>query len=677
MLDKDIRFLKGVGPARADLLGRLGITTVGDLLLHLPRTWHDRRMNVSIASLLPGSSTTVTGRIVHTAERRISRGRRLFQAVLSDGTGTITLTFFGQKYIRSRLLSDTLVRATGKVEQYGGLSMTHPELEFPDTSPGSIGEGSVASVYPLTSGISQLILRKLIYQALKETESGLPGILPEHVLVSGGWKSRWDLFRSVHRPSSPEMGRKARKMLALEELYLYQLLLRKVRSRADSLRGVRLDFSSVETFERFSRSLPFELTDAQIRVTGELLKGLASDTPMRRLLQGDVGCGKTVAAAAACYACCSSGKLSVVLAPTEVLAAQHETSFSRFLNPLGIECRILTGGTSSRERRELLELLQAGEVDLLVGTHAILEEDVLLPELGLLVVDEQHKFGVSQRETLLAHRNPRPHMLIMSATPIPRTLAMTFYGDLDLSVIDDMPPGRGRTRTEIVRRNDRKRIFDFLGERLKAGERAFVVYPLREASGSQDLYDAKTAWEVLRSGPLGSFGVGLLYGTMKPSEKLGVTDRFASGEISVLVSTTVVEVGLDVPEATVMIVANAERFGLSQLHQLRGRIGRGGKDAWCFLVTGDEADGRGIARMETLASTTDGFVIAEKDLELRGPGQVIGTRQHGLPEFRIADLFTDADLVAKALELAEDMRTDEYPESEIAWRFGSISLPGI
>jgi ATP-dependent DNA helicase RecG len=398
---------------------------------------------------------------------------------------------------------------------------------------------------------------------------------------------------------------------------------------------------------------------------------------MRRLLQGDVGSGKTVVAAAACLICSMSGHQAVVVAPTEVLAAQHYRSLCGMLQPLGVNCGLLTGGTGNKERRRLLQDLESCSLKVLTGTHAVLEDTVRIPDLGLCIIDEQHKFGVSQRDSLISQRDPSPHFLLMSATPIPRTLAMSLYGDLDLSIIDEMPPGRGRTFTRVTDRDDRGRVYDFLLERLSCGERAYVVYPLREASEELDLRDAASAYDILGRGPLGKFGVGLLTGAMSSMEKLDVTGRFVSGEISVLVSTTVVEVGLDVPQATVMIIAHADRFGLSQLHQLRGRIGRGGGDSWCFLMRDEKAGQDGRQRLDIMASTDDGFRIAEEDLRLRGPGEVAGTRQHGIPSFRVASLTEDADLLPDAAALAA--LKDRWAElrEEYVRRFGSPDIPEL
>lgn len=405
---------------------------------------------------------------------------------------------------------------------------------------------------------------------------------------------------------------------------------------------------------------------------------LSSGKPMRRLVQGDVGSGKTVVAAYGCVSSVLSGKTAAVLAPTEVLANQHLATMKKFCSPFGISVNLLTGGTPGSARRELEPALSSGSASVLVGTHAILEDWVPLDSLGFLVIDEQHRFGVAQREKLLGRASPRPHALVMSATPIPRTLAMTFYGDLDLSFLDSMPPGRGTTGTSIVGPDQKEKVFRFMLERLEKGERVFLVYPLKEASEKTDLKDAATAFDIVKSGPMAVHGAGLLHGSMPPWEKVAVTEKFARGEIGVLVSTTVIEVGIDVPEATVMVIVNADRFGLSQLHQLRGRVGRGGRDAWCFLVPGENASAEAMERLQVLSSTTDGFVIAEKDLRARGPGQVLGTAQHGIPEFRVADLSLDGHLV-KSVNAMDPLPLNQVRDmihGQI-WRYGDMQLPGV
>lgn len=670
LLAKDVVCLPGVGPSRAAVLGRLGIRTVGDLLLHLPRTFLDRRSVRAVGSLEPGCLATVSGEVVHVAERRARGGRNLLHALLSDGTGQIDLVFFNAGFLRARLSRGARLLATGRVDFFRGLSMAHPELLFPDGPQDSALEsGGMLPVYPLTAGLSQGVMRGLVRRALDASGRYLPGVLPEGAALEAGFRSRFDAFAAAHGPGSPEEAETARRFLALEELYLHQSFLRLVRAEASAMPGMALD-SGPEILGEFISMLPFVPTGAQSRVLSELSSDLGSRSAMRRLLQGDVGSGKTAIAAFACRAASGSGLQAALLAPTEVLSVQHESTLSRLLRPMGVDVRLLTAGTSRAERDDILRDASSGAPMLLIGTHAILEKPVVLPRLALLVVDEQHKFGVGQREAMLEGLDPRPHLLIMSATPIPRTLAMAFYGDLDVSILDEMPPGRGGVHTRILRDEERREAMEKLLERLAAGERAYIVYPLREATEGQDLLDATTAYERLKSGPAGARGVGLLHGTMPASEKNARARDFAEGRTAVLVSTTVVEVGLDVPEATVMIVSGAGRFGLSQLHQLRGRVGRGGRDSWCFLIAGRDTGEKAMERLRALAASSDGFELARRDLELRGPGDVFGTRQSGLPEFRVADLMTDSGLVERASLLASAHPPSEGALSEMRWRFG-------
>lgn len=674
MLDTDVRYLRGVGPARKGQLARLGIETIGDLLLHAPRGYHDRRVITPVDRLVPGSEANVEGVIVSSGFPGSSRRNRRFQAVLDDGTGRLKLTFFNYRYIADRLAGDVRVIASGRVELFGGLSMVHPELLF--TGGEMKEEELVLPVYPLTKGITQLTMRKLVRRALEEHLHDIPRVLPPEELRSMGWADRSQVMRALHFPSDPALGEKARRTLALEEFFVHQSLLHHVRSRAGRRKGISMS-SSRGTLEVLLKGLPYSLTAAQERAVETIGKDMSGDSPMRRLLQGDVGSGKTVVAASACAICSGAGWQSVVVAPTEVLASQHYRNLSRMLAPAGLTCGLLTGGTPAFARRELHGTLRDGSLHLLVGTHAVLEDTVEVPRMGLFIVDEQHKFGVAQRDRLISDREPSPHFLLMSATPIPRTLAMSLYGDLDLSVLDEMPPGRGGTVTRVIDRDHRARVYSFLLERLSKGERAYVVYPLREASEELDLRDASSAFEILQKGPASEFGVGLLTGAMSSEEKLEVTGKFVEGEISVLVSTTVVEVGLDVPEATVMIISHADRFGLSQLHQLRGRIGRGGGDSWCFLMKDSRCGLEGMRRLSIMESTDDGFRIAEQDLRLRGPGEVAGTRQHGLPGFRIASLTGDSDLLERASSLAGGGDDWEMVREEYRRRFGAPDVPEV
>lgn len=675
MPEGGIRFMSGVGPARAARLEKLGICSGLDLLMHIPRSYIDRRSITRITDLVPGRSATVSGTIAASGFRRSKNGKRVFRAELEDGSGRLSIIFFNAAFMESRLRAGARIMATGSITSFHGAGMVHPDIVEAEDQNGW-EPTAVLPVYPLTEGLTQGVIRMLVARVLEKKDLYLPELLPAEVLGELGWTGRREVLEKVHSPGSPEEGERARRTLALEELYVYQSVLREVRRRSDVVSGMALRPPD-GLLRAFMQGLPWRLTSSQESAIEKVTAAMSRSVPMRMLLQGDVGSGKTVVAAAACLVCCAAGRQAVVAAPTEVLAAQHHRTLQALLGPHGIRCGLITGGTAASMRSAIDDALRSGELNVLVGTHALFEETVSVPGMGLCIIDEQHKFGVEQREKLLEGLIPRPHMLIMSATPIPRTLAMTIYGDLDMSVLDGMPPGRGRITTLIMSREQRTEVFRRLEERLSLGERAFIVYPLREASGDGDLRDASSSYEVLRSGGLGRFGVGLLTGAMKPAEKLATVGRFVSGEISLLVSTTVIEVGIDVPEATVMVVANAERFGLSQLHQLRGRVGRGGRDSWCFLMKGPDSGREAIHRLAILEETCDGFRIAARDLELRGPGEIAGTRQHGIPSFRIASLADDADLVEKAASIAAGIRPSEALRSEFERRFGSTAPPGV
>ncbi len=671
ILKTDLRYLKGIGPARSRQLSRLGIETICDLLLYVPKGYHDRRIITPISSLVPGEEVNISGTIVSSGYLRSKNGKNRFEAIVRDKTGDLKLTFFHFRYIADRLIPHSRVIASGRIDYFGCISIVHPDLIFIDEENSNVR--LVLPIYSLTAGITQGIMRKLIETVIDEYVSEMAEVLPSDVLGSMGFKSRGEIIRKVHFPDDPGEGELARRALALEELFVHQALLNYIRTEVSKRTGIKMippDGSLAE----FVRCLPYSLTGAQHSALETIAADLGRNVPMRRLLQGDVGSGKTVVAAAACSLCCRSGYQAVIVVPTEVLAFQHYRTISGMLEPVGVRCGLLTGSTKVSERRNLLESLLDGSLDVIIGTHAIFEERVVIPGMGLCIIDEQHKFGVEQREKLLSERDPSPHFMLMSATPIPRTLAMTIYGDLDITVLDEMPPGRGITTTRVMTRDTRNMVYEFLLERMSSGERAYIIYPLRETSEELDLKDAATSFEILKRGPLGKFGVGVLTGAMKPEDKLDVTGKFVSGEISVLVSTTVVEVGLDVPEATVMVVTHAERFGLSQLHQLRGRIGRGGRDSWCFLMKGEDCGAEGASRLDILASTDDGFRIAEQDLKLRGPGEVAGKRQHGVPAFRIASLIDDSDLLEKAADVAAGSSSWESLRDEYELRFGGLDI---
>jgi ATP-dependent DNA helicase RecG len=671
---ENIDCLSGVGVARKALLERLSIRTLGDMLMHIPVRYLDWRTINPISSLGPGTDAVVSGRIVALTGTPGRRGPAL-RAVLRDDTGSITLTFFKSGFPVSKLRSGMEVIACGRVESYGGFSMVHPELFFTEEAASGSRAPGMLPIYGLAGGLTQGIMRKLAASALDAVRNTLVDILPCEIITKAGFESRWDVFRAAHRPDCPDEGRSSRDLLALEELYLYRSVLSAIREKGSAEPGISVPMISIEEFES---ALPWPLTPAQKRVCVELCADMSGNFPMRRLVQGDVGSGKTVVAAFACISTALAGKTAAVLAPTEVLAAQHYSSLCKMCMGFGLEVHLLTGGTTGFHRKRIAQRLKENPGCVVIGTHAILEDWVPFSTMALLVIDEQHRFGVAQREKLLASTLPRPNALVMSATPIPRTLAMTFYGDLDLSVIDSLPPGRGETLTQVVYPPGKEAVFRLMMERLAAGERVFLVYPLKEASEKMDLRDAATAYDTVLSGPAAKYGAGLLHGSMPSSEKVAVTEQFSRGEIGVLVSTTVIEVGIDVPEATIMVIANAERFGLSQLHQLRGRVGRGGRNAWCFLVPGDGASEESKERLQILTSTSDGFVIAEMDLKIRGPGQVLGTAQHGMPGFMIADLSTDQHLLRIVSELQPIPLTEVHQLLKYQmWRYCGMELPGV
>ncbi len=668
-----VSVLNGVGDRRKMLLERISIRTIGDLLLHIPIRFLDRRFFTSVSDLQIGTDAVVVGTIIRvTKKRRGTKGPAL-TAVLADETGSVTLTFFSAGFPGSKLYDGLKIVACGSVESFKGYVIVHPELYFTDQDASAVKSPGMLPIYGLTAGLTQGFLRKLVSSAIPLVKNSLEDILPVHILESAGFETRFDVFKAAHTPDTPEEAKVARDLLALEELYLYKSLLVAIRERSNKEPGIPLKSLSLD---KFQSTLPWPLTSAQLKVCDDVRMNLLGSSAMRRLIQGDVGSGKTVVAVFAAIVTALAGKTAVVLAPTAVLSAQHYASFLKLTGFFNVKVHLLTGGTSASGRSVIGQELREKPDSILIGTHAVLEDWVPLDKLALLIIDEQHRFGVSQREKLLSSQNPRPHVLVMSATPIPRTLAMTFYGDLDISVIDEMPPGRGSVETQIVQRSKRASVFEFIISRLQKKERVFLVYPLKEISEQSDLLDATTAYETVKNGPLAKFGTGLLHGSMPSAEKVDITNKFSRGEISVLVSTTVIEVGIDVPEATIMVISNAERFGLSQLHQLRGRVGRGGRKSWCFLVPGSGVSRAALERMNFLVSNANGFIIAEKDLQIRGPGQVLGTMQHGIPKFKVADLTIDSALLKKV----NAMTPIELDELKIImknqkWRFPDMEFP--
>ena len=658
---RPVASLRGVGPALAEKLAKLGVRRVQDLLFVLPARYEDRTQISAIGSLKPGARAVVEGEVQLTEV--VYRRRRQMLCRITDGTGSLTLRFFyfsGAQ--QAGLARGTRIRCFGEVRRGPlGLEIVHPEYRRIDAEAAPLEE-VLTPIYPTTEGVPQGRLRYLIDLALREAESaGVRDWIPPALLETLELPSLAEALAMMHRPprdvqlSQLTSGRHpAQRRLAFEELLAHQLALRLLRQevKADPAPPLR-DADTLE--QRFIGSLSFALTGAQQRALAEVDRDLAADRPMVRLVQGDVGCGKTVVAAAAAARAVGSGLQAALMAPTELLAEQHARNFERWFAPLGIPVALLTGSLPARTRRSAAECVASGEIKLVVGTHALFQESVEFAQLGLVIVDEQHRFGVHQRLSLRdkgAHGGRLPHQLIMTATPIPRTLAMTAYADLDVSVIDELPPGRTPVRTSVFPQSRRSEIVERVHAKIVSGRQAYWVCPLIEES-EELRYQAAEESAAALAEALPDLQVGLVHGRMPPREKERAMHLFKDGKIGLLVATTVIEVGVDVPNATLMVIENAERMGLAQLHQLRGRVGRGAHESDCVLLYGDPLSEVARARLKVIRETNDGFEIARRDLELRGPGELLGTRQTGLADMRVADLVRDADLLPAVQSAAE------------------------
>ena len=649
-LNTNVRYIKGIGETRAKALEKLGVHTLRDLIGFFPRRYEDRSVIYPIAELPVGETACCRAMIAAIpTSRRIPGGRTVVKVRAVDETGTLDVTFFNQAYRQSLRPGDSFVFC-GKVE--GNLlrrQMVNPLME-PDGQHQLTGR--IMPVYPLTRGVSQLLLQKAVRQGLDACRELLPDVLPDAVRMTHQLCYVNYAYENIHFPASFEALAQAHRRLVFEELFLVTCGLHLLRSRRVDVAGPMCRAADMQPFYD---ALPFPLTDAQRRAIGDAVGDMTSSRPMNRLCQGDVGSGKTMVAAACVWFAAQSGWQSALMAPTEILARQHYENLSPLLERFGISCALLTGSTKVKERRAILEGLSDGSIGLCIGTHALLTEDVQYQRLGLVVTDEQHRFGVAQR-TALAEKGSHPHTLVMSATPIPRTLALIIYGDLDVSVIDQLPPGRQRVDTFAVDERYRARLNGFIRKQVEEGHQVFIVCPLvGDGDELPDERKAVTAYaKTLQEETFPDLRIAVLHGKMKPKEKEAVMAAFAGGEADIMVSTTVVEVGVDVPNATLMVVENAERFGLSQLHQLRGRVGRGKAKSYCVLVSqgGGEETKR---RLKALTDTNDGFKIAEEDLKLRGPGDFFGQRQHGLPMLQIADLNCDMLLLSEAQTAAREL----------------------
>ena len=661
-LDKPAQFLKGVGPKRAETLARLGLITARDVAYHIPRRYEDVSTIQPIGSLEPGMEANVIGRVVSKGVLPTRKGLRIFQAVVRDvHGGMIEASWPGQPFLDRVIRKGDLLLLSGVVRFFHGRQLQPREYtvlaregeEAPEES------GAVFPVYPATEGISHRQIRKLIAENLDD----LLAAVREDEVWDADFLERLELpdlaraLAEVHRPESVAQAEHGRRRLAFDELFFLQLLHALARHRATG-RDAGITFQRRDHLVRpFYRSLPFQLTGAQRRVLQEIGDDMLSSRQMNRLLQGDVGAGKTVVALFAMLRAVENGWQAAMMAPTEILAEQHLQTLRGLLGDLPVEVELLTGRMGAPERRRVLERIASGEAPLVVGTHALIQERVSFARLGLAVIDEQHRFGVRQR-LALTEMGSHPDLLIMSATPIPRSLALTLYGDLDVSLLDERPPGRRPVRTALRGERARTAVWEFVRDQVRHGRQSYIVYPLVGESEKLELKAATEEWERLRADVFPELRVGLIHGQMAGDEKEQVMRGFGNGEIDVLVSTTVIEVGIDVPNATTMVIEHAERFGLSQLHQLRGRVGRGAEESYCILLMGTA---HAAERLRIFAETEDGFRIAEADMRLRGQGDLFGDRQAGIPAFRFADLERDEDLLLRARERARQM-VEEDPD---------------
>lgn len=651
-ISKDIQYLKGVGEKRAELFKKKGIKTVEDLLYYFPRSHEDRSQMKEIADCTEGETVCLSVTVFSPVrEARIRKNLLISTMVVSDETGALNVVWYNNRYVKGQFMTGDEYILYGKITRNRGkMEIVNPVFEKKGAERFT---GKIVPLYPLTEGLTQKILQSSMELAIKEA-GRLREYIPEDIREKYHIAEINYAMKNIHFPEDFESYNIARERFVFEELLILQLALSGHKDTNTERESVV--FGDILCVRDFVKTLPFPLTGAQKRTLNEILGDCKSGKMMNRLVQGDVGSGKTAVVAAAIYTAVKNGHQAAMMAPTEILALQHAQTLSEFFSGMDINVVMLTGSMKAKEKRLAYDMISTGTADVVVGTHAIIQDTVEFSDLALVVADEQHRFGVEQRARLASKGN-NPHMLIMSATPIPRTLALILYGDLDISVIDELPPGRKPVKTYAVGEKMRKRVFAFLEKNVKEGMQAYVVCPLVAETEKSDLQNAEMLAEKLQS-VFPDFRVGLIHGRMKPKLKDEVMDGFVRGEIQILVSTTVIEVGVNVPNANIMIIENAERFGLSQLHQLRGRVGRGAEQAFCILLAhgNNEVTKK---RMETMCISNDGFYISEQDLQLRGPGDFFGTRQHGLPEMKIANLFEDRDILALSQMAAEEIMAED------------------
>lgn len=662
-LKQNVQYVKSVGPAKVPLLNNLNIFTLEDLITYFPKEYEDRTIVKSISEVVNGEEVIIEAKVISEVTiNRVRKNMTIIKATVEDNTGRCNITWFNQTYIKNQIKRGETYKFFGKISnEFNKIEMKSPVFDKVDVSKNT---GKIMPVYHSTFKLSQTAIRQAMQNALKMIDTDLEETLPDYLINEYNLLGLKESLKQIHFPDNPELRMKARKRLVFEELLTMQLALLELKGQSEKNKGIV--FKKEVKMSDAINSLPFKLTKAQLRVLEEIDNDMESEKVMNRLLQGDVGSGKTVVAIISAYKAVKSGYQVAVMAPTAILATQHIEEFKKILEPLGIRCELLLGATTAKNKRIILEKLENGEIDVLIGTHALLTENVTFKKLGLVVTDEQHRFGVKQR-TAIAEKGNNPDVLVMTATPIPRTLALILYGDLNISIIDELPPNRKKIETYAVTKRMEDRVNDFIKKNIDEGRQVYVVCPLVEENEEdddgdeqrKDLKAVKQWTKIYQEQIFSNYKVGCVYGKMKPKEKDEIMQQFKDGKIDILVSTTVIEVGVNVPNASIMIVENADRFGLAQLHQLRGRVGRGQYQSYCILKYDSKCSQIGRERMKTMQETNDGFVIAEKDLELRGTGEFFGTKQHGIPEFKIANLFIDMPMLKSVQSVALKIESDD------------------
>lgn len=662
-LSMSIQYIKGVGPKKAYSLKRLNINTIGDLIYFIPRDYEDRTSVSTLRQANLGEKTTLEVEITGIASiTRPKRNMSILKVPIKDGSAPGYMIWFNQEYLKDKFKIGEVYRVNGKINKIGfELQIMNPVFESLDQSQKT---GRILPIYPLTEGMTNNELIRIVNLALINNLKYIEDILPEELIEKYNLLGVNESIKNIHNPSNSDLLKRSRYRLVFEELLILQLGLFIIKNKSYS-KGTGITFNRTEELEEFIKRLPFSLTKAQSKVLSEIEEDMDKPIQMNRLVQGDVGSGKTIVAVLAMFRAVKAKYQAAMMAPTEILATQHFESLSSYFEQHGIRCQLLVGSLTNKAKEKVLVDLKQGNIDIIIGTHAIIQEHVEFYNLGLAITDEQHRFGVKQR-SILSQKGTNPDILVMTATPIPRTLALILYGDLDISIIDELPPGRKEIETFAVGLDMVERVNKFIEKQILEGRQAYIVCPIIEESETLDLNSAEILYQSLKDDVFINHSVGLLHGKMKPKDKDDIMEKFKNHELDILVSTTVIEVGVNVPNSNIMVIYNAERFGLAQLHQLRGRVGRGEYQSYCILLNGSKNP---IARerMRILQASSDGFVISEKDLELRGPGEFFGTRQHGLPELKIANLITDIEILKvvqkeaqEIMKLDRNLSSDKY-----------------